>query len=175
MQRSINHRRTVESTTTKYQDWEPETGAEGQTRLNLDVCHKLNKGLVGVGLIMTATGSDTSDGEPRMVSPARGPSVSAGLKKDWGLIQHKNWDAACRRICSTITYRYQLFILNQADLRVNGPIYNAVKAELKLKADERNVIRWWLVSGRKVYAKSLAQKRQTLTNTTKNLVVGEFS
>ena len=100
--------------------------------------------------------------------------MNLSKKRDWGLLQHSNWNARCRKVVATVTYRFQLFILNNADLRVNGPIYKAVKGEMNFKANERDIVRWWLVSGRKVYSKSLAQKRQTLTNTAKGLVIGKF-
>src|SRR5210317_651870 len=123
---------------------------------------------------MTATSTRDDGEQARTVSPNRGPNVSNKSKKEWAMMMHKRWDAACRRIVCTVTYRFQLFLLNRKDLAIEGPIYRAMKAEMGLNADEREVVRWWLVSGKKVYAKALSQKRQTLTNTAKTLVISEF-
>ena len=81
-----------------------------------------------------------------------------------------------RRLVSAVLFRYQLFVQHPSELYVTGHIFKAVHKEFQRQAGNANqeFQIWWQAGGKKVYVKALNQKRQTICNTLKGIVLGKF-
>lgn len=120
---------------------------------------------------VTTTQANEEYGSHAIGGGERNVSKVAG-KVDLTQLLFPQWDIMLRRVVSTVMFRFQQFIQDDSELRVTGPVFKQVKKEMMLKADERDVMRWWQTRGKPVYRRSLSQKRQTLCNSLKLLVIG---
>ena len=79
-----------------------------------------------------------------------------------------------RRLVSAVLFRYQLFVQNPSELYLNGPIFQAVQKEFNSRDGfmQKEFQGWWQAGGKKAYLKALNQKRQTICNTLKGIVIG---